>query len=193
MRDLEESVAFLTGVIGLTEIANPMGGTMVRWIEIGDGRRFHVQAGDVSVDLDYQNTGALVLNGGTIRNVSSQDPVMTLPAVGGGSSLAGQKAIVVDGVAPTVASVSVPANATYGVGQSLNFTVNFSEAVTVTGTPSIALTLDTGGTVAASYVSGSGTTALVFRHTVSAGTADSNGITVGSTIVSIPRDLHWRS
>lgn len=143
---------------------------------------YTVQAGDVSVDLDYQNTGALVLNGGTIRNVSSQDAVMTLPAVGGGSSLAGQKAIVVDGVAPTVASVAVPANATYGVGQNLNFTVNFSEAVTVTGTPSIALTLDTGGTVAASYVSGSGTTALVFRHTVSAGTADSNGITVGSTI-----------
>ena len=46
--DLDESVAFLTGIIGLTEIPNPMGGTQIRWIEIGDGRRFHVQAGDVS-------------------------------------------------------------------------------------------------------------------------------------------------
>ncbi|MBI4923592.1 MAG: VOC family protein [Devosia nanyangense] len=48
VRDLEESVAFLTGVIGLSEIPNPMGGTAIRWIEIGDGRRFHVQAGDIS-------------------------------------------------------------------------------------------------------------------------------------------------
>ena len=48
VRDLEAEVAFLTGVIGLTEGVNPMGGTTIRWIEIGDGRRFHVQAGDVS-------------------------------------------------------------------------------------------------------------------------------------------------
>ena len=33
---------------GLTEGVNPMGGTHIRWIEIGDGRRFHVQAGDIS-------------------------------------------------------------------------------------------------------------------------------------------------
>ena len=48
VRDLDEEVAFLTGVLGLTEMANPMGGTTIRWIEIGDGRRFHVQQGDVS-------------------------------------------------------------------------------------------------------------------------------------------------
>lgn len=48
VRDLAESVDFLTRVIGLTEMPNPMGGTDIRWIEIGDGRRFHVQAGDIS-------------------------------------------------------------------------------------------------------------------------------------------------
>ena len=48
VRDLNESVAFLTSVLGLTETANPMGGTTIRWIDIGDGRRFHLQAGDVS-------------------------------------------------------------------------------------------------------------------------------------------------
>ena len=46
--DLEESVRFLTDIIGLEEITNPMGGHTIRWIEIGDGRRFHVQAGDIS-------------------------------------------------------------------------------------------------------------------------------------------------
>ena len=48
VRDLDEELAFLIGVLGLTEGINPMGGTSIRWIEIGDGRRFHVQAGDVS-------------------------------------------------------------------------------------------------------------------------------------------------
>ena len=60
VRDLDESVAFLTGVLGLTEIANPMGGTAIRWIDIGDGRRFHVQAGDISkVHVEKQTHFAL--------------------------------------------------------------------------------------------------------------------------------------
>jgi lactoylglutathione lyase len=60
VRDLDESVAFLTGVLGLTEGINPMGGTHIRWIEIGDGRRFHVQAGDISkVHVEKQTHFAL--------------------------------------------------------------------------------------------------------------------------------------
>ena len=58
--DLGASVAFLTGVLGLVEIPNPMGGTTIRWIEIGDGRRFHVQAGDISrVHVEKQTHFAL--------------------------------------------------------------------------------------------------------------------------------------
>jgi len=48
VRDLEESVKFWTEVIGLAEVPNPMGGTHVRWFEIGGGQRIHMQAGDVS-------------------------------------------------------------------------------------------------------------------------------------------------
>ena len=60
VRDLDESVAFLTGVLGLVEVANPMGGTAIRWIDIGDGRRFHVQAGDISrVHVERQTHFAL--------------------------------------------------------------------------------------------------------------------------------------
>jgi lactoylglutathione lyase len=59
-RDLDEEVAFLTGIIGLTEMPNPVGGTAIRWIEIGDGRRFHVQAGDTSrVHVERQTHFAL--------------------------------------------------------------------------------------------------------------------------------------
>jgi catechol 2,3-dioxygenase-like lactoylglutathione lyase family enzyme len=60
VRDLEESIAFLTGVVGLEEVPNPMGGAHIRWVEIGDGRRFHVQAGDISrVHLEKQTHFAL--------------------------------------------------------------------------------------------------------------------------------------
>jgi lactoylglutathione lyase len=47
VRDLDKSATFLTEVLGLAEMPNPMGGTHIRWIEIGDGRRFHVQAADI--------------------------------------------------------------------------------------------------------------------------------------------------
>ena len=60
VRDLDEEVAFLTGILGLTETVNPMGGTTIRWIDIGDGRRFHVQAGDTSgVHVERQTHFAL--------------------------------------------------------------------------------------------------------------------------------------
>ncbi|PZE10171.1 hypothetical protein DMX10_27240, partial [Pseudomonas sp. 57B-090624] len=91
----------------------------------------------------------------------------------------------IDSRAPAVTSVGVPANSTYLNGNTLDFTVNFDEAVTVDttgGTPRLAITLDTGGTVYADYVSGSGGTALVFRLTVASGQADANGISVGGAI-----------
>jgi VCBS repeat-containing protein len=146
---------------------------------------YTVQAGDLSSDLGYQSTAALALNGATIRNVTSNDAVLTLPTMATAGSLGANKAIVIDGVAATVSSVAVPANGTYVAGQNLDFTVNLSENVTVDttgGTPRIAITLDTGGTVYANYLSGSGSSALVFRLTVANGQMDSNGISLGSSI-----------
>ncbi|WP_207886630.1 Ig-like domain-containing protein [Pseudomonas sp. 30_B] len=146
---------------------------------------YTVQAGDLSTDLNHQSSGALALNGGSIRNAGNRDAILTLPATGGTDSIAAQHDIVIDGVAPTVTSVAVPANGTYVAGQSLDFTVNLSEATTVDttlGTPRIAITLDDGGTVFAQYLSGSGSNALVFRLVVSSGQLDTNGISVGSSI-----------
>ena len=47
VRDLEESARFYTEVIGIAEVPNPMGGTHVRWFEIGAGQRIHMQPGDI--------------------------------------------------------------------------------------------------------------------------------------------------
>ena len=92
---------------------------------------------------------------------------------------------LIDGIAPVITSVTVPTDGTYKTGQNLDFTVNLTEAVTVDttdGTPSIAISLDTGGTVRANYVSGSGSAALVFRMTVASGQIDKTGITTGGSI-----------
>ncbi|MBE9603184.1 MBG domain-containing protein, partial [Pedobacter sp. MC2016-24] len=88
----------------------------------------------------------------------------------------------IDKTAPSVSSVAVPANGTYNNAQNLDFTVNLSEAVTVDitgGTPYIALTLNTGGTVRANYISGSGTSSLSFRYTVASTDRDLDGIALG--------------
>ncbi len=64
---------------------------------------------------------------------------------------------------------------------TLNFTVNTSEPVVVTGTPRIAI--DVGGvTRYASYASGSGSTAITFGYAVQAGDFDANGITLVSPL-----------
>src|SRR5205814_7683128 len=77
-----------------------------------------------------------------------------------------------------------PANGSYRAPLTLNFTATFSENVTVVptgGTPAIVLTI--GSTSRnANYVSGSGTSALVFRYTVVSGDNDADGIAAASAI-----------
>ncbi|OOG65727.1 hypothetical protein B0E45_26690 [Sinorhizobium sp. A49] len=80
---------------------------------------------------------------------------------------------------PTVASVAVPANGIYAIGQNLDFSVTFSSAVTVTGTPQLGLTIGSQSRNA-DYSSGSGGTTLTFRYTIAEGDLDANGISLGS-------------
>ena len=80
---------------------------------------------------------------------------------------------------PGVTAVSVtPASGNVGVSKTVTFTLTFNEAVKVVGTPT--LTLNDGGT--ASYVSGSGSTRLVFKYTVAAGQSTSNLTLTGSAL-----------
>src|SRR6185312_14908506 len=76
------------------------------------------------------------------------------------------RTFVYDSTAPTVTSVSAStANGAYRAGQSVAITVAFSESVTVTGSPTLAL--NSGGT--ASYSGGSGGSTLSFAYTISPG------------------------
>lgn len=119
-------------------------------------------------------TSPVDLNGGTIRDAASINANLTFTAPN-------TSAVLVSGSAPTISSVTPPANGEYTTGQNLDFSVTFSEPVIVTPTPRIAITL-TSGTVYANYLSGGGTTTLIFRYTVQSGDVDTNGIALTSPI-----------
>jgi Ca2+-binding RTX toxin-like protein len=94
------------------------------------------------------------------------------------NSYSGNVSILLNTVVP---AFSLPPNGTYTTGQSLTFTVNFSEEVLVTGVPVLPLTIGS-TTRNATYSSGSGTTRLTFTYRIAAGDLDTNGITVGNGI-----------
>ena len=67
---------------------------------------YTVQAGDTSSDLDYKATTSLGLNGGTINDTAGNASTLTLATPGDATSLGANKALVVDGAAPTIVSVT---------------------------------------------------------------------------------------
>ncbi|TAG91786.1 MAG: hypothetical protein EAZ18_16180 [Oscillatoriales cyanobacterium] len=93
-----------------------------------------VQAGDSAADLEYLATNALTPNGGTIKDNLAVDAILTLPTLASANSLGGSKAIVVDGVAPTVTLAS---SSTTTVNGLFAVTATFSEDVTVFDTSNI--------------------------------------------------------
>lgn len=72
---------------------------------------YAIQPGDTSADLDYIGTGALVLNGGTIKDTAGNDAVLTLATPGTAGSLGDNKDIVVDTTAPVAPVVTAPGSA----------------------------------------------------------------------------------
>ena len=94
---------------------------------------------------------------------------------------------VTNATSPVVTAVAVSSSGTYAIGDTIDLKATFNVAVTVTttgGTPRIPFTLGT-ATKHAAYHSGSGTTALVFRYTVAANDADSDGIAVAQNALEL--------
>jgi hypothetical protein len=91
--------------------------------------------------------------------------------------------VVIDQTAPTISSVSAPSNSTYIPGNALNFTVNFSESVTVTGSPRLTLTVGA-LTKYATFVSLTDSRTATFRYTVASasGEFDTDGLAVATTL-----------
>jgi alpha-tubulin suppressor-like RCC1 family protein len=131
--------------------------------------RYTVQAGDT--DTDGIAVTTLTLNTSTIKDAGGNNATLTL------SGLPSLLLVKVDGVVPKVSSVTVPANKTYIIGNDLNFTVNFSEPITVTGTDST-LKLDIGGVTRNANYQSTTASGINYRYTIQAGDKDIDGIGV---------------
>ena len=152
--------------------------------------RYTVESGDTDADGVSIGASALALNGGAIRDASNNDASLGL-----GDHAITDGNVVVDGsaadaVAPTVTGVSLSGSVPQGAsgvfiaGDRIEVTVEFSERVTVTGTPQVAILVGV-TTRQADYASGSGTDSLVFRYTVVTADTDSNGISIAATALAL--------
>ena len=91
---------------------------------------YTVANGHQTVDLDYTRTDALFLNGGTIKEASGNDAVLTLPLPGTEGSLGYAKDIVIDGAVPFVTSITSTTNdGSYGIDETIAITISFDGTV----------------------------------------------------------------
>ena len=135
---------------------------------------YTVAAGENDTDGVSIVANTLALNGGTIQDAAGNDAAL---AHGEVAAAVDQ---VVDTTAPTVSMVDITSTGSpYGVDGVIDVTVTFSEAVTVSGTPQIALTVGT-TTRQTTYISGTGTAALVFTYTVVVGDNDDDGVSIAA-------------
>ena len=144
--------------------------------------RYTVGTGQNSPDLDYADTMALALNGGSIRDAAGNDATLTLPNVGGANSLGGTKALVIDTIAPQFVSIqrqdpiATPTNA-----DSLVFRVTFSEAVQ--GVNPADFTVG-GSTATVTSIVAVDDSQLTYDVTVSGGNLDSRSGNVGLNLAT---------
>jgi len=122
--------------------------------------------------------------------IESLEPRLALAA---NPYLFGSPAVSGDTSAPVVRSVSLPAAGTYGTGSALSFKVTFNEPVLVVGDQTaVSLPVEVGyGMRQAQYVSGSGTSSLTFRMTVTSNDVDTDGISLGRVNTSAIRDFDF--
>jgi hypothetical protein len=127
------------------------GGNVVRF-------RYTVQPNDAASDLDYVfpsgQTTAILLNGGYFQDRAGNPATITMvtPGATNPGTLAFNKNIVVDTVAPVVTSVrAFSANGTYGPGADVFVDVTFDSPVIVSG-PNPTLDLNASPTAIATYV-----------------------------------------
>ena len=138
---------------------------------------YTVEPGDYSDDLDYASADALHWRLGSFdMQVSGLGANCHLSTPGtsdydGRPSLSVGGNVTVDGIVPRVANVTVaPPGEGYGLGDRIEFGVNFNETVVYSGAaPALLLNLSGGETRSADYASGNNSATLVFAYAVKPG------------------------
>ena len=101
---------------------------------------------------------------------------------GGNLSSSASTSLVLAPAPAKVIGVVAPVNQTYTQQENLDFIVNYDKSVNVntgSGTPSLLLTVGS-SSLNANYISGSGSSSLLFRYTVQVGDEDTDGVEVNT-------------
>ena len=92
-------------------------------------------------------------------------------------------AVVVVAVAPTVSGISLGSDDTYGIGEDVEATVTFSEAVDISGSPQLELDF-AGAAKAAACATGTNTSTMVCSYTVLVNDSAPNGVAISANKLS---------
>jgi large repetitive protein len=131
--------------------------------------KYTIQAADSSAGAI--SLGQIALNGSTIRDADGND-----------ANLAFVPSAITNVVINRLSATVTVNSSTYKIGDAIDLVATFGGSVTVTGTPTIALTVGTASKTA-TYISGTGTSTIKFRYTVIAGDLDTDGIDVPSLAI----------
>ena len=149
------------------------------------------KATGTTVDLSARNIQEPTFPAPALAEASELGYELTVTARG--TSLTATDSVTVRVATATVVSrpiafVSEPVSGdTYKQGESIEAAVTFSKPVTVTGTPTLALSVGT-NTRQATYDRGTGTNRLVFAYTVESTDTDSNGIAIDANSLGLPTE-----
>ena len=155
----------MTLTLNMTEAVTVVGGAPTLALNDGGTATYTGGSGTTALTFSYtvaagQNTAALAatavnLNGATIADGAGNAANFSLTGLN-------QSGPQIDTTTPTITAVATaPAGGDVETGHNVTITITMGEIVNVSGTP--ALALNDGGT--ATYVSGSGTSTLVFGYT----------------------------
>jgi hypothetical protein len=157
---------------------------------------YTVQAGDTSADLDFISSSALALNGATIQDAAGNNAILTLATPGATGSLAANKALVIDGIAPiatlTAATIANTSSVTVqsteaGTAYLVSTLVTVTDLASITGAAdaswnAVAITAANTNTALAATGLSDGSYKLYTRDAVGNLSAASTGsVTIDST------------
>lgn len=134
----------------------------------------------VVTNTDIDNDGIVSvspidLNNGTLKDSAGNDATLTF-------ATPNTTTVIVLGATPYITSISSPSSATYVSADILDFTVRFNKIVDITGSPNLELVIGA-TTQTATYLSGTGTSDILFRYQVKPVDNDSDGIVINSPVL----------
>ena len=174
---------FITGNSGIPSLKITIGST-VKQANYVNGSGSHtllftyiIQPGDEDID-GIKINASIMLNNSNIKTAYGNNAPLTL-------SIQNTNGILVDGVAPFINTLQLPANRTYTTGDTLSFVLGFSEPVNLSvtnDTPAIKMTIGSREQMVKYYKKG-GQNTFLFTYIIRTNDLDKNGISIVSPLL----------